>query len=128
MIFTALALSLAVEASPLLIYPGRENQLKVAVPRLDESIEIDGRLDEAAWAGAAHLTAFSQYAPTDGRPAEQDTEVLVFYSPSAIHFGVRAKAPAGSVRAASPSATSSPPKTRSRSSSRRSTTDDRRSR
>ena len=99
MIFTALALSLAVEASPLLIYPGRENQLKVAVPRLDESIEIDGRLDEAAWAGAAHLTAFSQYAPTDGRPAEQDTEVLVFYSPSAIHFGVRAKAPAGSVRA-----------------------------
>ena len=87
------------ETSPLLTYPGRENQIRVAVPRLEEAVEIDGRLDESAWAGAARLNAFSQYAPTDGRPAEQDTEVLVFYSPSAIHFGVRASAPAGSVRA-----------------------------
>ncbi len=91
---------LALAGSPeLLVYPGRENQLKVAIPRLDESIEVDGRLDEPAWAQAARLTDFSQYSPTDGRPAEQKTEVLVFYSASAIHFGVRAEAPAGSVRA-----------------------------
>ena len=89
----------AADPSPLLVYPGRENQLKVAVPRLEESIEIDGRLDEPAWGRAAHLTEFSQYSPTDGRPAEQKTEVLVFYSPTAIHFGVRADAPTGSVRA-----------------------------
>lgn len=80
-------------------YRGRENELKVAIPRLDEAIVVDGVLDEGAWSRAALLTDFSQYSPTDGRPAEQRTEVLVFYSPSAIHFGVRAFAPAGSVRA-----------------------------
>ena len=94
-----LAAVTAAESSPRPTYQGRDNQLKVAAPRLDESIEVDGVLDDAAWGRAARLTAFSQYAPTDGRPAEQQTEVLVFYSASAIHFGVRAEAPAGSVRA-----------------------------
>ena len=84
---------------PPLVYPGRESQLSVAAPRLDESINVDGSLDEPAWGKAALLTDFSQYAPSDGRAAEQKTEVLVFYSASAIHFGVRAYAPAGSVRA-----------------------------
>ncbi len=94
-----LAAVTAADASSLLTYQGRENQLNVAVPRLDESIEVDGRLDDPAWAGAARLTNFSQYSPNDGRPAEQNTTVLVFYSASAIHFGVQAEAPTGSVRA-----------------------------
>ena len=94
-----LAVARLAETSVPLTYPGRENQLKVAVPRLDEGISVDGVLDDAAWAKAAVLTGFSQYSPTDGRAAEQKTEVLVFYSASAIHFGVRAAAPAGSVRA-----------------------------
>lgn len=96
LLLSALALS---SSPPLLTYPGRENQLKVAVPRLEESVEIDGKLDEAAWSKAAHLTDFSQYSPIDGRPAEQKTEVLVYYSPTSIYFGVRAEAPPGSVRA-----------------------------
>jgi len=100
MISLALLFALALADAPtLLTYSGRDNQLKVAVPRLDETITVDGRLDEPAWAKAARLTDFSQYSPNDGRPAEQQTEVLVFYSATAIHFGVRAEAPAGSVRA-----------------------------
>ncbi len=80
-------------------YSGRQNQLKVAIPRLDEAIVIDGVLDEPTWSQAALLTDFSQYSPVDGRPAEQRTEIRVFYSASAMHFGVRAFAPPGSVRA-----------------------------
>ena len=80
-------------------YSGREGQLKVAVPRLEESVAIDGSLDDPAWARAALLDGFSQYSPVDWRPAEQRTEVLVFYSPSAIHFGIRAFAAPDSVRA-----------------------------
>ncbi len=100
MISLLLASALALAASPEpLVYPGREHRLRVAVPRLDQSIEMDGRLDDAAWSQAARLNDFSQYSPTEGRPAEQKTEVLVFYSASAIHFGVRADAPPGSVRA-----------------------------
>src|SRR5581483_4372700 len=48
---------------------------------------------------AARLVGFSRYAPTDGAPADDSTEVLVWYSPTAIHFGIRAYAEPGTVRA-----------------------------
>lgn len=80
-------------------YSGRESQLRIAVPRLEDEIRVDGVLDEPAWQQAARLTAFSAYAPVDGEPASEPTEVLVFYSPTAIHFSVRAQAAPGSVRA-----------------------------
>ena len=87
----------AAEAPPA--YSGRESHVRVTVPRLEEQVKVDGVLDEPAWERAARLVDFSQYAPVDGRPAENATEVLVWYSPSAIHFGVRARAQAGTVRA-----------------------------
>ncbi|MBX7187889.1 MAG: carbohydrate binding family 9 domain-containing protein [Vicinamibacteria bacterium] len=100
MISLALLSALALADAPaLLTYSGRENQLKVPIPRLEETIEVDGRLDDPAWSRAARLTDFSQYSPNDGRPAEQKTEILIFYSASAVHFGVRAEAPLGTVRA-----------------------------
>jgi hypothetical protein len=82
------------------VYSGRGGQVQVAIPRLDESVAVDGLLDEAPWSRAARLTGFSQYSPVDGRPAENETELLVWYSATAIHFGVRARAAPGSVRAA----------------------------
>jgi hypothetical protein len=45
------------------------------------------------------LTDFSEYSPVDGRPADDPTEVLVFYSPTAIYFGVKAHAAPGAVHA-----------------------------
>jgi len=78
---------------------GLDRQLDVAIPRLDEEVTVDGVLDEPVWGQAARLTGFSQYAPTDGRPAQHETEVRVWYSPTAIHFGVLARAEPGAVRA-----------------------------
>src|SRR4051812_33826689 len=73
------------------IYNGRSNEVRVRPPRLaDGALKIDGRLDEPQWAQAAILTGFSQFSPTDGVPADDSTEVLVWYSPTAIHFGIRA--------------------------------------
>jgi hypothetical protein len=80
-------------------YSGAAGQVRVAVPRLEAEVTVDGRLDEPVWGRAARLTGFSQYTPVDGRPAEHRTEVLVWYSPTALHLGVRAEAPPGSVRA-----------------------------
>lgn len=60
----------------------------VTIPRVEEAIEVDGRLDEAVWARAARLVGFSQYQPVDSRPAEEQTEILVWYSPTALHFGI----------------------------------------
>src|SRR5687767_3961522 len=80
-------------------YDGRSGLLDAEPPRIDQSIEVDGHLSEAAWAQAAVLSGFSRYAPVDGAPAEHSTDVLVWYSPTAMHFGIRATAPPGSVRA-----------------------------
>ena len=72
---------------------------QVAPPRLDATVSIDGVLDEAVWSRAARLGGFTQYSPVDDRPAVQATEVLVWYSPTALHFGIRATAEPGTVRA-----------------------------
>ncbi len=72
----------------------------VAVPRIaDAAVTIDGRLDEAVWARAAVLRGFSQYLPNDNRPADDSTTVLVWYSPTALYFGIRAYQDSASVRA-----------------------------
>ncbi len=62
-------------------------------------IVVDGRLDEPVWATAQLLTGFSLYQPADQRPSPDSTEVLVWYSPTAMHFGIRAFEPHGNVRA-----------------------------
>ena len=91
----ALVLSLAAS-----VYSGRENQVHAAPPRVDApAVTVDGVLDEAVWQQAARLTEFSQYSPVDGRPADNVTEILIFYSPTAIYFGVRAHAAPGAVHA-----------------------------
>ncbi|HUR95163.1 MAG TPA: DUF5916 domain-containing protein [Gemmatimonadales bacterium] len=59
------------------------------IPRIEDAeVRIDGLLDEAVWARATRLTGFWQYQPVDGRVAEEKTEVLVWYAPDAIHFGI----------------------------------------
>src|SRR5437762_4594183 len=79
-------------ASPdsLGIYSGRERQLDVRIPRFDAEVVIDGDLADSAWTRAALLTGFSQFAPNDGVSAVDSTQVLVWYSASAIYFGIRA--------------------------------------
>ncbi len=68
-------------------------------PRLEASVVIDGRLDEPVWQQAARLEGFHQWQPVDGRLAEERTEVLVWYAPNAIHFGIIAHDRVGGVRA-----------------------------
>ncbi|HET9004760.1 MAG TPA: DUF5916 domain-containing protein [Gemmatimonadaceae bacterium] len=82
------------------VYVGRSGQTRVKPRRLEElGSAVDGTLDEAQWKSASLLTGFSQFSPVDGVPAEDSTEVLVWYSPTAIHFGIRAFEPHGAVRA-----------------------------
>ena len=96
--FAALALAAAVAGSGP-AFSGLDRALRVTIPRVETAIEIDGQLSEPVWEQAARLIGFSQYAPDDGRPARSETEVLVWYSPGAIHFGIRAQAAPGTVRA-----------------------------
>jgi len=95
-----LALLLALgDTDPAAVYNGRAGRLDVRPPRLEAAITVDGSLDEPVWAQAAVLTGFSQFSPVDGVAAADSTEVLVWYSATAIHFGIRAFEAHGQVHA-----------------------------
>src|SRR3989442_2509201 len=80
------------------VYDGHLRQLDVRLPRMETAaVRIAGVLDEDAWRRAAVLTGFSQSRPVDSRPAADSTEVLAFYAPDAIYFGIRAFESHGSV-------------------------------
>ncbi|MEO5799329.1 MAG: DUF5916 domain-containing protein [Gemmatimonadales bacterium] len=85
----ALLAQVAVTTPPL-VFSGIDRRLTVTIPRLDRPATVDGQLDEPAWAHAALLTGFTQFSPTDGIPAADSTQILVWYSATAIHFGIRA--------------------------------------
>src|SRR5687768_6367478 len=83
MLVSQLLIALTMQAAP-------QAQPAVTIPRIDTAVAIDGYLNEEVWAQAAVLSGFHQYQPVDGRPAEERTEVLVWYAPDAIYFGIRA--------------------------------------
>ena len=86
--------------SPSTVYNARAGQTAVKIPRLEGTgVETDGRLTEPEWTRAAVLTGFSQFSPADGIAADDSTDVLVWYSPTAIHFGIRAYEKHGAVNA-----------------------------
>ncbi|MCA9769073.1 MAG: hypothetical protein KC485_09670, partial [Gemmatimonadetes bacterium] len=97
-----LLLTLAVPVADTIdgpVYRGREGETRVAPPRLEATITVDGTLDEPAWQDAALLTGFSQFTPVDGVAAADSTEVLIWYSGTALHIGIRAFDAGGGVRA-----------------------------
>ncbi len=81
------------------VYNGRAGQIAVRIPRIDAEVPVDGTLTAPPWQRAAVLTGFSEYLPVDGVPAADSTEVLVWYSPTAIYFGIRAYESHGAVHA-----------------------------
>jgi hypothetical protein len=92
----ALALSsaaaLAAQSGPAA--PADHAQHASAVPSIASAprasgVELDGVLDDAAWAAAPAATAFRQQDPHDGQPATQPTEVRFLYDADALYVGAR---------------------------------------
>ena len=54
----------------------------------DESITLDGRLDEAVWMRAVPATNFLQRDPDNGQPATEQTEVRFVYDADKLYMGV----------------------------------------
>ena len=61
---------------------------EVTVTRVS-GITVDGRLDEAAWAGITPITRFIQAQPNDGEPASEDTEVYLGYDDDRLYVGAQ---------------------------------------
>ena len=95
--FAPILLAVSLFTDSVNIYDGRATKTRVDVPRIDTVATIDGTINEPVWSRAARLNGFSQYQPVDGRPAEEPTEVLVWYSADAIWFGIKAREIHGNV-------------------------------
>ena len=80
---------IAVLAALSLLQSSTQTHPPVAPPRIEAAVVVDGELNEPAWGQAARLDGFTRYQPTSGDAADS-TVVLVWYSPTAIHFGIRA--------------------------------------
>jgi hypothetical protein len=61
----------------------------VRAVRVEQPVRVDGRLDEAAWAGADMATDFVQQTPRPGEPSTERTEVRVLYDAEAVYVGAR---------------------------------------
>jgi len=83
-----LALLLLLQSSASGVVVEGKGSPTAEIPRLEASVRVDGVLDEPVWSQATRLDGFWQYQPVDGRPAEERTEVLVWYAPDAIHFAI----------------------------------------
>ena len=55
--------------------------------RIDNSLTIDGRLDEKEWESAHTISGFTQFEPEYNAPAEFETTVKVLYNDRMIYFG-----------------------------------------
>lgn len=58
--------------------------------RAPETIKIDGRLDEPAWAQAEAATGFRQEEPSEGQPATERTEIRILFDDRNLYIGIRA--------------------------------------
>ena len=77
----------------LLIINGLQAQLSnsfdITPPRFNQKdVNIDGFLDEVEWSKSVSHSGFTSYLPVDGRLAEDDTEVRIWYSPTALYVGL----------------------------------------
>ena len=62
---------------------------EIRAARVDGSIVVDGRLDDASWASAAPASRFTQTDPIEGQPASERTEVRVLIGEDALYVGAR---------------------------------------
>lgn len=88
-LFAALPLAAQqTQARPVSTYRHGDAPTIQAAP-LRGSIDIDGRLDDAAWQNATPVSTFTQRDPQEGQPASERTEVRILIGDDAIYVGAR---------------------------------------
>ncbi|MEE8129469.1 MAG: DUF5916 domain-containing protein, partial [Vicinamibacterales bacterium] len=64
----------------------RSDGLRATIGRTSQPPRIDGRLDDAVWQTATHITEFTQMAPVEGAPGTERTEVWMAYDSDNMYF------------------------------------------
>lgn len=78
-----LALTLLIPASFLLA----QDRGEMRVERIEEKVDIDGKLEEPFWANAQTVSDFIQNGPVTGEPSKRKTEVKMAYDNNAVYIG-----------------------------------------
>ena len=63
---------------------------QISAPRIGSPPVIDGRLDDAVWRDAAHVTDLYQRRPHDGLPATEATDIFLAYDSDSLYLGFHA--------------------------------------
>lgn len=72
----------------LFIYNYSHSQNK-NIPFFNESIQIDGKLDEGIWKNAQVFDGFNNFFPVDKGSAKKDTKVYVYYNENYLFIGAQ---------------------------------------
>jgi len=86
-----LALGLVIAPAPATAESKPAARPTLRALRLEREAErprIDGRVDEAVWAGAEPASGFVQQQPDEGQPSSERTEVRVLYDTRALYLGI----------------------------------------
>ena len=71
------------------IYSQKINQeYKIHPKKIFEKIKIDGQINENVWKEADVAKNFFMITPTDGKKAQQESEVRILYDEKYIYFGI----------------------------------------
>ena len=68
--------------------PGERRTMEAIRMTSDDTITLDGRLDEDVWMRAVPATNFLQRDPDNGQPATEQTEVRFVYDDDKLYMGV----------------------------------------
>jgi len=71
-----------------------QNTPKAKATYIEQSLTIDGVLDEPAWLKAEPLSAFHQNFPTDTLMAQYPTEIKILFNKTFLYIGIVAESSA----------------------------------
>jgi hypothetical protein len=57
--------------------------------RRSAALNLDGKLDDAAWQAATPVTEFTQVDPNEGQPGSQRTEMRFLFDEGALYVGAK---------------------------------------
>lgn len=72
-----------------LIFFSQTTEKQLTVKFIDQSVKLDGVLDEDIWKTAESAHNFQQYFPSDSILAEQQTDIKMLYSATVLYIGIK---------------------------------------
>lgn len=81
--------ALSAQSSPAVDPAAMPSAPDARAHRTSAPIHVDGVLDDAAWADASPITAFTQLVPVEGAPATERTEIRILFDDDALYVGAR---------------------------------------